>query len=106
MLVLLHETIPGLYDGLTFRRTSDYKGRRETLAIEVDKIPKKCKDHVVRLITCYRYHINRFYALQRLGRLIYSKIAKIWQVKFSMFKLKITYFTQFSMDFNSLDLKV
>ena len=29
----------------------------------------------------YRYHVNCFYALQKLGRLIdYSKIAKMWLV--------------------------
>ena len=42
----------------------------------------------------------------KIGNIDYSKIAKTWIVTFCIFNFKIVYHAKFSMDFNSLDLKI
>ena len=42
----------------------------------------------------------------KIGNIDYSKIPKIWLVKFCMFNFKIAYLAEFSQDFNTLDLKI
>ena len=42
----------------------------------------------------------------KIEKIDYSKIAKIWLVKFCMFNFRLAYFTQFSTDLNNLDLEI
>ena len=42
----------------------------------------------------------------QIGKIDYSKIVKIWLVKFCMFNFKIEYLAQLWTDFDSLDLKI
>ena len=42
----------------------------------------------------------------KIGKFNYSKITKIWLVKFYVFYFRIVYLAQFSTDFNILDLKI
>ena len=56
-------------------------------------------------MTSYRYHVNRFYALQKLKRFDCTKFTKIWHVKFFLFNFKRAYLAQFSTDVSNLDSK-
>ena len=47
-----------------------------------------------------------FLCFANIGKIDYSKTAKIWLVKFFMFNVKIAFLSQFSTDLNNLDLKV
>ena len=42
----------------------------------------------------------------KIGKINYSKIAKIWFVKFCLFNFKIVYLVQFSTHFNDPDLRI
>ena len=59
-----------------------------------------CLDNTLQ-ISC-----KSFLCSAKIGKIDYSTIAKIWLIKFSMFNFKIAYLTQFSTDFNHLNLKV
>ena len=47
-----------------------------------------------------------FLGIAKIGKIVYSKVPKIWLVKCCMFSFKIAYLAQFSADSNNLDFKM